>query len=246
MPLPFDFLASLTCPHPKVVFDRLLNGPKATKKAKIWTWRAEISPADFYCYLRARFGKSNGPQSFLRRDDSDNLIHWHWVLDHPTGELQFLGMTFRTEVWISVDFDVTEIDSSVLATLFKADFSIWGQGMSEIRNGLERWTEFVNPFQRLASTVEKMTLPPEMDLENLWSLGNSSRLAHLIARLARGLPITPPLVKPLPLANEVVLQGGHHRYAAAKATELPSLPIYVEFHNVDVLSKIVSVRWSEI
>jgi len=81
-------------------------------------------------------------------------------------------------------------------------------------------------------------------IEELWSLGTASKLAHLIAYLAHGFPISPPLVKPLP-SGELILQGGHHRYAAAKAKELDPIPIYVEPANVASVERIVSVRWQD-
>jgi hypothetical protein len=81
-------------------------------------------------------------------------------------------------------------------------------------------------------------------VDELWSLGSASRLSYLVAYLAHGLPISPPLVKPLP-SGELILQGGHHRYAAAKAKELESIPIYVEQTNVTSVERIVSVRWQD-
>ena len=42
--------------------------------------RSQIRPVDAYAYLRARFGQPNGFQNFLRKDDSDNLIHWDFNL----------------------------------------------------------------------------------------------------------------------------------------------------------------------
>ena len=165
MPLPADFVVSLTCPHPKVVFDRLLNGPKGKGKG-VWAWKSEVSPADLYCYLGARFGKPNGPQNFFRADDSDNLIHWDWVLDHSSGDIHILGMNFRTELWIGGDLDVNDADRLELAQQFKADFRNHGAGMAEIRHFLEKWTEFVNPYQRLSRSVEKMLLDiKELDLQ---------------------------------------------------------------------------------
>ncbi len=165
MPLPSDFVTSLTCPHPKVVFDRLLNGLKGNGKA-IWAWKTEISPGDLYCYLSARFGRPNGPQNFLRTNDSDNLIHWEWVLDHPSGDIHIMGMNFRTELWFGGDIDVTDADRIALAEMIKADFKNHGPKMTEARRSLEKWTEFVNPYQRLSRAVERMLHDiEELDLQ---------------------------------------------------------------------------------
>jgi hypothetical protein len=37
--------------------------------------RRTFSPVDMYCYLKARFGRPNGFQTFLAKDTSDNWIH---------------------------------------------------------------------------------------------------------------------------------------------------------------------------
>jgi hypothetical protein len=76
----------------------------------------------------------------------------------------------------------------------------------------------------------------------LWQLGSRSTLASVIAYLRRGLPITPPLVRPVDY-REVILQGGHHRYAVAKAISLVQLPILAVKENCAGISAIVSVRW---
>ena len=115
-----------------------------------------MSPAILYCYLGARFGEPNGPQNFLRNDSSDNLIHWEWVLDHPSGSIHIQGMNFRTELWVSGSLDVSDADSGILAMQIKTDFANYGQKMAEVRKSLEKWIEFVNPYQRLRRAVEKM------------------------------------------------------------------------------------------
>lgn len=159
MPFPSNFLANLTYPHPKVVLERFLTRVKARQKSgagRLWSWRAEISPADLYCYLGGRFGPPNGAQNFLRGDHSDNLIHWEWVLDHGSGSIHILGMNFRTELWITGDLPISDGDSAELARLIKADFSHYGKKMAVVRKSLENWIEFVNPYQRLRRAVEKM------------------------------------------------------------------------------------------
>jgi len=46
------------------------------------------------CYLKARFGEPNGFQTFLRRDSSDNWIHWDFNLK-AAGEGIWIGGTYR-------------------------------------------------------------------------------------------------------------------------------------------------------
>lgn len=80
--------------------------------------------------------------------------------------------------------------------------------------------------------------------EELWSLGTPSRLAHLIAYLAHGRPISPPLVKARKEAD-LILQGGHHRYAIIKAKGVQHFPVHVEPKNVNGVSQVLSVRWND-
>lgn len=174
MALPPNLLASLTCPNPKDVFERLVNGPKDKGKA-VWSWKTEITPADLYCYLTARFGRPNGPQNFFRNDDSDNLIHWEWVVDSPQGYIHILGMNFRTELWVSGGFEVNDSDSAEFAAAIKADFSNYGQKMCEVRKSLESWVEFVNPYQRLRRAIEKLLI----DLKSLDLQPESEKIADI-------------------------------------------------------------------
>lgn len=98
----------------------------------------------------------NGFQNFLRQDSSDNLIHWEWVLDHELVSIHISGMNFRTELWLIGELELTDSDSLELVRQIKADFANHGQKMAAIRKSLEKWTEFVNPYQRLRRAVEKM------------------------------------------------------------------------------------------
>lgn len=78
--------------------------------------------------------------------------------------------------------------------------------------------------------------------EELWALGRKSNLAYVIAYLAKGFPMTPPLVG-INSTRELCLCGGHHRYAAAKATQcIEILPIYFEASNYDAINNIVAVQ----
>lgn len=211
MPLADNFLASLTYPHPKVIFDRLLKGP-THRGMVVWKWRSEVSPADLYCYLGARFGKPNGPQNFLRNDSSDNLIHWEWVLDHPSGSIHIQGMNFRTELWVSSGLNVSDADSQIFAAQVKADFSNYGQKMAVVRRSLEKWTEFVNPYQRLRRAVEKMLsevhaldLQPETqaipDLTDVDDI-QQDRWGEILGRYSKGLGLCFGIRSMLPVMAE--------------------------------------------
>ena len=98
----------------------------------------------------------NGVQNFLRNDDSDNLIHWHWTVAHADGLFDVQGANFRTFFFASGLRDFQLYQSEDLVAALKADFANDGRGMSECRKSLEHWFEFVSPYQRLRRSVEQM------------------------------------------------------------------------------------------
>lgn len=150
--LPQDFADRLEFVHPKdiIAWLRREGRPKGGVR---WVLKDELRPADLYCYLGARFGQPNGIQNFLRTDDSDNLIHWEWVLRVGEGFLMIQGMNFRTEVWISGVDGLEEDDKDGFIRQLKAQFAQHGAAMGKVRKALEHWVEFVNPYQRLRRAV---------------------------------------------------------------------------------------------
>src|SRR6476660_6530348 len=60
-------------------------------RANRWIVTAGIKPVDLYVYLKARFGEPNGVTMLGKnRNDSANLIHWHYTLQCPTGMIDIL------------------------------------------------------------------------------------------------------------------------------------------------------------
>ena len=150
------FVASLTAIHPREIIEAL-QSDKRPKGTLIWAIKNEIRPVDLYCYLGARFGPPNGFQNFLRRDDSNNLIHWDWTLSCEYGWISFLGMNYRTEVQLIGVFPFHDSDKDTLIACLKADFANHGAKMSHIRNNLlEKWTEFSNPYYRIRNAVDRL------------------------------------------------------------------------------------------
>ena len=83
---------------------KIISGRKLPKNGLIWEFTNEIKPVDLYCYLHSKYGEPNGIQSALRKDDSDNLIHWDWTFATDDGLISIIGMNFRTEVHLMGDF----------------------------------------------------------------------------------------------------------------------------------------------
>jgi hypothetical protein len=152
MALPADFIASLEPIPPRDLFE-MIKRNRWPKGGVIFELFNEIRPVDLFCYLGARFGRPNGVQNFLRKDDSDNLIHWEWTLRHKAGLVSFQGMSFRTEIHV-YGGALGEADKEQLIAHVKADFGAHGPKISEVRRTLERWVEFVNPYQRIRRSID--------------------------------------------------------------------------------------------
>lgn len=155
MTLPADFIASLEPVHPRALAEMFAKNtwPKGSTTFELLN---ELRPADLYCYLGARFGRPNGLQNFWREDDSDNLIHWEWTLRHKAGLVSFQGMNFRTEIHIYGGEPPADSDKTQLVAQVKADFAAHGPKMSEVRRTLEQWIEFVNPYQRIRISIDRL------------------------------------------------------------------------------------------
>lgn len=126
----------------------------------------EIKPAALYSYLHARFGPPNGIQNFLRGDHSDNLIHWEWTLAAPQGPISIQGLNFRTEVHFWGDFTNVKTDKYSISTAIKNDIKNYRKEISELKKSvLENWSQFVNPYQRIESSIS--SLMGELDSLNL-------------------------------------------------------------------------------
>lgn len=211
MPLPSDFLASLSCPPPRELLEAMKREDRPKGGAR-WVLRNEIAPSDLYCYFWARFGPPNGIQNFLRKDDSDNLIHWEWHLASRDGWITFQGMNFRTEIWLIGDFPFQDEDKVELFAQIRNDFASHGKRMSENRKTLENWIEFVNPYSRIRSSVEKLLVElaaleirpedeaiPDIDSAELLP---ADRWSDIFARYSKGLGLCFGVRSMLPVMAE--------------------------------------------
>lgn len=131
----------------------ILKGGLLPKKGLRWEFTNEIKPLDLYCYLYAKYGEPNGLQNLFRKDDSDNLIHWEWTLASTDGLISIMGMNFRTEVMLAGDFQDKGLDLDMFISQIKGDFVNYGKKITEFRKELEKWTQFVNPYERIRRAV---------------------------------------------------------------------------------------------
>lgn len=176
MTLPPDFVQSFEFIHPKEIVARLQSEEPLRFGVRMCLTN-ELNPGDLFCYLAARFGTPNGMQSLLRKDDSDNLIHWEWTVQTQSGLISIQGMNFRTEIWIANIEGVEESDKNEIVSQIKSDYRNYEQKLSRIKKSLEQWIEFVNPFQRLRRSVERLLkeldslgLDPDADMiSDIWN-----------------------------------------------------------------------------
>jgi hypothetical protein len=125
-----------------------VNGTRAKGSRHLLIIRSQLRPVDMYCYLVARFGNPNGFQNFLRRDDSDNWIHWDFNIKAGKVDLYFAGTS--RDIHIIVSEFLTDEQWKDLILAIKHDFGRVGRQKSEILRGLEKYVIFQNKYVSLA------------------------------------------------------------------------------------------------
>jgi hypothetical protein len=110
--------------------------------------RAHLRPVDIYAYLRARFGHPNGLQNFLRKDDSDNLVHWDFNLKCDTADIYIAGHS-REILFVLSESLTDELWRSLILGV-KADFARVSQAKGEMTHSFEKFLVFQNKFVALA------------------------------------------------------------------------------------------------
>lgn len=150
---PSNYFLNFDVIHPKVLIE-IFHEKRQPKEFRGWFLRNEIRPIDLYCYLYAKYGHPNGIMNFLRGDTSDNLIHWEWTLVNDDGMIMIQGHNFRTDIQFLGNFNHHHVSKQNFITQIKSDLKNYGKDMRAIREQLEKWIEFVNPFHNIQSTIE--------------------------------------------------------------------------------------------
>lgn len=113
----------------------------------------QLSPVTLYCYLKTRFGEPNGEMMAFRTKGSDNIVQWHYKLTSNGFILDIWGTNAGLQF---VAHGMTSVPSEEWSQVYKelkADFAATGPKMGAVRNSLEKWMQFVNPFRRLEHAV---------------------------------------------------------------------------------------------
>jgi len=109
---------------------------------------------DVYCYLKARFGEPNGFQNILRKDDSDNLIHWDFNLKAGEEDVYICGTS--REIHFLVSAKMSDADWHDLISAVKRDFGRVGKEKGLVLKSLEKWVVFPNKFVEIATVCAEL------------------------------------------------------------------------------------------
>lgn len=121
--------------------------PKGSRNSLVV--RTQLRPVDVYCYLIARFGRPNGFQNFLRRDDSDNLIHWDFNVKAGRVDVYFAGKSREIDIIVSETLSDEQWKELILA--IKQDFRRVGRHKAKVLRRLEKYVVFQNKYVSLAA-----------------------------------------------------------------------------------------------
>jgi hypothetical protein len=127
---------------------------RSKRKRSVLAVRHHLSPVDVYCYLKARFGEPNGFQNFLRRDTSDNYIHWDYNLKAGDEDVYIYGMS--REIHFVVSEKVTDENWRDLILGIKADYKRVASEKSGVFKSLAQWVTFPNRFVEIAAVCADM------------------------------------------------------------------------------------------
>jgi hypothetical protein len=133
-------------------YENIVARAKSGRKSKgpsTLAVRNSLSPVDVYCYLKARFGEPNGFQNFLRKDHSDNWIHWDFNLKAGDEDVYICGTSRETHFILSAK--MTDDDWRDLILSVKQDFERVGTEKSAVLKSLEKWVIFPNKFVEVAT-----------------------------------------------------------------------------------------------
>ncbi len=138
------------------------------KRKGIWENDGSLSPLEFYCYLKARFGEPNGYMMLLKVPTVDNLIHWHYMLKSKNCYFDILGLNYRTEIHVDEAHNFKEREWKILISKIIEDYKNYKKEMFKIKNSFEKWHIFINPYSRIKRIIDKYTERLiELDIENI-------------------------------------------------------------------------------
>lgn len=149
-----EFFLNLKKMPLQTLFEMMKSQKLAERNTIEWKITNEIEPLDLYCYLYSKYGPPNGPLSFLRSNDSDNLIHWDWTFFCEEGIIHIQGQNFRTEILLKGNFKSKIFTLENFISQIKTDINYNKKAIKEVKNELENWAQFINPYHRIQTTID--------------------------------------------------------------------------------------------
>jgi len=134
--------------------DRPKPTPEKRGQSRSLVVRSRLRPIDVYAYLRARFGEPNGFQNFLRRDDSDNWIHWDFNLKIHGRDIYIAGAS--REIHFMLQDGLTDLQWQALILGFQVEFGRLGREKSEMTKTFEKFVVFQNKFVSIANICAEL------------------------------------------------------------------------------------------
>ncbi len=115
----------------------------------------EIDYVNIYSLFKFKYGYPNGLLTKLRKkNDSDNLFHWDYVISNDEIQLHFIYSNNYLEV-MSVGLKVKlpkDIKEQILQML-NSSIKQYSNEIARIKNELESWDIFQNTYLRLKRTI---------------------------------------------------------------------------------------------
>ena len=152
------------------LFKRLSDLHRGRKSISVSStyFTVDVSPLDLYCYLKFRFGPPNGFAMSLKTPTIDNLIQWHYTLASGETIIDIMGLNFRTSISFYECLELIEEDWRTLETNLLREFETKRGDLANVRDGLENWHLFINPYKRLSLIVDRyLRRLEELNLDNV-------------------------------------------------------------------------------
>ena len=142
--------------HAKEYIDLIQNKEKYS--SVVYRSNNEISQLDLYSYFRIKFGKPNGILSFLRANDSDNFIQWHFSFKIDNFYFDVLGSTRFLEFQILTNKNetISENFTSIILYLNKCIKDNKAE-IEKFKKLIETWSMFLNTYKRVNDVFTKYT-----------------------------------------------------------------------------------------
>ncbi len=115
-----------------------------------------IKQIDLYCFLRFKYGQPNGFQSFIRANDSDNFIQWHYSFKYKKVYIDILGSIRFLEfhVFANNKADFENINEDTIINELQNEISKNVKGILSIKNNIEHWDLFSNTYSRINNSLK--------------------------------------------------------------------------------------------